>query len=158
MMKVNILVLVWLAAGIVLLVAEFVDPGVVLGFFGVGALIVSLAVYLGIVKSTSTSVIIWLSLSFMLFIFLRRIILKFIPSKSNYQYVEEDVDMVGKVVGVVSRIDGKSSDGRISYSGTTWPATSRGTVIEPGRKVRILYRENISFVVELFEEDDNTKE
>lgn len=151
-MKEHMFALIWFAAGIILLVLELIVPGIVLVFFGVGALLVSLAVFLGLVKSISTSIIIWLVISFLLFIFLRRIILKFIPSKSSYQFVEEDVDMVGKVVEVVSTIDNKGSDGRISYSGTTWPAISRSGIITPGSKVRILYRDNISFIVEPCEE------
>ncbi len=152
----NIAAIVWMVLGIILLVIELALPGMVFVFFGVGALLISLVVFLGIIQSISISILLWLVISFLLFMLLRRIINKYIPSKSNYQFVEDDVDIAGKIVEVVSRINSNNSDGRISYSGTTWPAISRNSVIEPGKKAKILYRDNISFVVEPYDDQSNS--
>ncbi len=152
----NIAAIVWMVLGIILLVIELALPCMVFVFFGVGALLISLVVFLGIIQSISISILLWLVISFLLFMLLRRIINKYIPSKSNYQFVEDDVDIAGKIVEVMSRINSNNSDGRISYSGTTWPAISRNSVIEPGKKAKILYRDNISFVVEPYDDQSNS--
>jgi len=49
---------------------------------------------------------------------------------------------------VVETVSPSHTDGRISFQGTTWPATSDAAEILPGAKVTILYRENLGWRVQ----------
>ena len=154
-MKINIIALVWLIGGAVLMALELLTPGLIVVFFGVGAVIVGVLYWLGFISSIINSIGVWIVVSFVLVLAFRKLALKFFPSESKYQLVEEDVDAIGTIVEVIETVDEKSLSGRISYNGTSWHALSKKGIIPSGGKARILYRDNISWVVEPCSDDGN---
>lgn len=61
---------------------------------------------------------------------------------------DEDVEAVGKIVEVVKEVGSGNDHGRIRFGGTTWPAVTKEGVIMAGKKARILYRDNLVWIVE----------
>lgn len=148
--------LIWLIAGIGLLVSELFLPGLITGFFGIGAILVAGLRWLGIISGVSQSLIAWLGISFVLLVTLRQIALKWFPSQRSFEITDEDVAAVGTVVDVVQEIHPSGSDGRIRFGGTTWPAVSKEGVLVPGTQAKLLYRDNLVWVVEPWSEAGNT--
>lgn len=144
--------LIWLIGGASLMVLELLIPGLIVVFFGISAVIVGLLNYLGIVTDLEYSLVIWFTLSLISVLFFRKIALRFFPSESTYQLVEEDVDVIGSIVTVITDVSEDTSEGRIEFQGTSWPAVSNSGTIKAGDKAKILYRDNISWVVEICDE------
>ncbi len=139
---------VFLIGGGVLMALELAVPGLIVVFFGAAAVITGLLSLSGIVTDITTLLVIWVVLSLALVLLLRRFAIRLFPSESSYRLVEDDVDAIGRIVDVVATVSESGTEGRISYNGTTWPVISSGGQIRKGRKARILYRDNISWVVE----------
>ena len=73
--------------------------------------------------------------------------MKLYPSDTKKQNVNEDIDVIGSIVEVTKEIDGNQC-GRISHSDSTWPAKSiNNTKILPGEKVKIVDRDNLTWIV-----------
>ncbi len=150
----DIATIAWIAIGFVLVVAEIFMPGMIIIFFGFGAMIVGLLIWLDLISTVISSIIVWIFLSFMLVLVFRRLALKFFPSERSYQLVEDDVNAIGAVVEVTRTVMENSSEGRIKYNGTWWPAISNRGTIKTGSSARILYRDNISWIVEPCDDTD----
>lgn len=146
---------IWLIAGIGLLVSEFFIPGLITGFFGIGAMLVAILRWLGIVSGLTQSLVAWLGISFVLLVTLRQVALKWFPSQRSFEVTDEDITAAGSIVDVVQEINPSRSDGRIRFGGTTWPAVSKEGVLLPGTKAKLLYRDNLIWVVEPFSEFEN---
>jgi inner membrane protein len=146
---------IWLIAGIGLLVSELFIPGLITGFFGIGAILVSILRWLGIVTGLTQSLIAWLGISFVLLVTLRQVALKWFPSQRSFELTDEDIAAAGTVVDVVQEIGPSRSDGRIRFGGTTWPAVSKEGVLLTGTKAKLLYRDNLVWVVEPWSEFEN---
>jgi membrane protein implicated in regulation of membrane protease activity len=144
-----------LIAGVGLLVSELFLPGLITGFFGIGAIIVSFLRWLGIVSGLTQSFIAWLGISFVLLVTLRQVALKWFPSQRTFEITDEDISAAGTVVDVIQEIQPSGSNGRIRFAGTTWPAVSKEGVLPPGTKAKLLYRDNLIWVVEPFSEFEN---
>ncbi|MCP4135344.1 MAG: NfeD family protein [bacterium] len=143
----------WIIGGIILMVLELAVPGLIIVFFGAGAVVVGILNWLGLVTGVAESFLAWIVISSVFILLFRKLALKFFPPESSYQLVEEDVDSIGTIVTVVTAIDEKTTEGRIMYNGTSWQAVSNSGTIEAGQKARLLYRDNISWVVELYTEE-----
>lgn len=147
----DIITWLWLIAGIVLIATELFIPGLVVCFLGFGAVIVAVLRWFGVFTGLAQSFIVWLVTSIALLIVLRRVLLKWVPSESSYTATDEDYDAVGSIVEVVQEVS-ESTQGRIRYAGTTWPATTRHGILLPGQKARLLYRDNLVWIVEAHHE------
>jgi inner membrane protein len=146
---------IWLISGIVLLVSELFIPGLITGFFGIGAILIAVLRWLGIISGLTQSLVAWLGISFVLLVTLRQIALKWFPSQRSFELTDEDVTAAGTVVDVVQEIHPSRSDGRIRFGGTTWPAVSKEGVLLTGTKAKLLYRDNLVWVVEPWSEFEN---
>ena len=118
--------LVWFVCGAVLVLLEFVVPGVVLVFFGLGAWIVALAVHMGEVQSTASQLLLFAGSSVVLLFALRRYV------KSRFSgFVRErqepdknlDEEFTGKSVLVLEEI-GPGKPGKVEFKGAPWRAES----------------------------------
>ncbi len=138
----------WLLAGILLVVSELFLPGLVAVFLGLGAMLVALLRWLGLIDSLAYSFTAWFVSSLTLLVVARSTLQRFMPSETSFTPLEEDVDLFGAVAEVVETVSSEHKDGRISFQGTTWPATSDSAEIRPGAKVTILYRENLGWRVQ----------
>ncbi len=149
----NTMILIWIIGGALIMAAEFLMPGMIIVFFGFAAILTGALNWLGLITSLKISLAFWIITSFLLVLVFRKTALKLFPAESRYQLIEEDVDAVGTVVTVLNTIEENGTGGRISYGGTSWQAVSNSGTIEEGKKARLLYRDNISWVVEPAEED-----
>jgi membrane protein implicated in regulation of membrane protease activity len=147
----EIITWVWLIAGILLIATELFIPGLVVCFLGLGAIIVAGLRWLGLITGIIPSFTVWFITSIGLLLSLRHFLLRWIPSESTYTSSDEDLDAVGSIVEVVQTVS-ESEQGRIRYAGTTWPATTRHGTLLPGQKARLLYRDNLVWVVESHQE------
>ena len=138
----------WFAAGIVLILAEFILPGLVVVFLGIGAVLVGLARWLHLLEGVFTSLTAWFILSLALIIFLRQIFARFVKEETSYQSTDEELDARGSVVEVLVPVAEENSEGRIRFQGSSWPATCLEGTIPCGGKARLLYRENLLWIVE----------
>lgn len=142
------LTLLWLIAGVALIVAEVVLPGAILGFLGAAAVLVAGARWAGLLDGVGESFAAWLVLSLALTLGLRRFVARWSRGERSVQSTSEDADAFGKIAVVSTAIVPGEASGRIRYGGTTWPARTLSGTLEPGTEVRILDRDNVSWIVE----------
>lgn len=138
----------WLLGGIILVASELFLPGLVVVFLGLGAMVVALLRWLGLIDSLAYSFTAWFVSSLALIVVLRSTLQRFVPSETSFTPLEDDADQFGAVAEVVETVSPRHTDGRISFQGTTWPATSDAVEIPPGTKVTILYRESLGWRVQ----------
>lgn len=137
----------WLGAGALLMLLELVLPGAVVVFLGLGAWVVALAVYLGFVDTWMSSFTLWFISSLVLLFTLRSLGQKYLSGDSERRSTDEDLDAFGTVVDVVEGMK-SGEEGRIKFRGTTWKAVCYETDLEPGARAKIVYRENLVWVLE----------
>ena len=65
--------------------------------------------------------------------------------------VVEILDDVGEEAPVIAAIGPGQEKGKIDFRGTHWQALGDGSLIEAGKTVRIVGRDNVSYFVELVE-------
>lgn len=137
----------WLIVGVILMVLEIILPGMVVVFLGLGALFVALLIWMGWISSIAVSIVAWIGSSLVLLIVLRTLVQKLMPGDVETQSTDDDIDAYGTVVEVIETINAEKP-GRILFRDTSWSATSSGDIIEAGQKAKIIYRENLEWVVE----------
>ena len=140
--------LVWFVLGIVLLALEFIMPGLVIAFFGVGALITALIVKLGLVQNTGLQILTCAAISLVLLFSLRRYAAKWFVgfSGDDRDLGKPPDDLVGRRVEVVEKIVPNSREGRVRLDGTPWRADA-DEEIEPGAMVEIVERNGLDLKV-----------
>ncbi|MBI5496554.1 MAG: NfeD family protein [Deltaproteobacteria bacterium] len=137
----------WAVAGVAMMASELVVPGLIVVFPGAGALIVALLVWLGVLHGVMPCLLAWVVLSAVLLFGLRGWLMRKFPSEKAYAPHNPDAEAYGTVVDVVEAIPADGA-GRIRHEGTTWSATSRSGAIPAGARARLLFRENVAWVVE----------
>ncbi len=138
----------WIVAGIILLVLEIAVPGMVLVFLGAGALMVALLIWLGLIETWVAAITTWFISSLVLLVGLRNFLYRLMPGDTEQgASTDEDADAYGAVVEVVETI-APDSAGRIRYRGTTWQAACHDETLEAGSKAKIVYREDLIWIVE----------
>lgn len=138
----------WFIIGILLMLSELLIPGLVVIFFGAAAIIVAIGRWIGLIDTLITSFAVWVVTSLIFAIGLRRLVKRFFPADTSYQPLEEDSDAYGAIVEVIETVTDNNDSGRIRYKGTTWPAISEEGTIQKGKKVKLLYRDNLAWIVE----------
>jgi len=136
---------VWTAVGVVLLISEFVVPGFVISFFGLGALVVGLVCWLHPL-SFNGQLVLFLASSILLLVTLRKSVKRvFLGTTSDIDGEGQSRDLVGKRAAVVRAI-GPATRGKVELHGTEWEAESE-EVIEAGEVVEVVGQANIIFRV-----------
>src|SRR5690606_15809922 len=90
----------------------------------------------------------WMVLSALLVVALRSVLQRFLPSESTHNASDEESMALGQVVEVMRTCTGDSTTGRIRYQGTTWMAQTLDGEIPAGSTARLLYRDNLAWIVE----------
>lgn len=139
--------LFWLVGGSTLVLLEFLIPGLVVIFLGLGALITSGLMYLGYIQGPWLAIACFAVASVLMLVTLRKMILRFYPSLSEKVETDEHALIVGKRAEAISALTAHDYSGRVKYSGTTWPARSEAGTIASGVEVEIVAQENINLVV-----------
>jgi membrane protein implicated in regulation of membrane protease activity len=136
-------VVVWLSLGVLLLIIEVSTGGFWIGFFGVGALITSLAIWIGAAEGIDTQIAIFLVTSVLLLLVLRKPLTRWL----NRGAPSTTFGDTGQAAVVVQEIPA-GGIGRVSYQGSTWNAESdRGEAIPRDTRVRIVRQKGIRLYV-----------
>lgn len=137
--------LLWFGLGVVLLLLEFANPGVVLIFFALGAWLVALLCLTVEVSLNLQLGVFVVSSVALLLVFRSRIkgrIDRRQPTAGGGGVFDE---FVGKRALVTREIRSDRA-GRVDYRGTTWAAEA-GERIPEGASVEIIEKENLTLIV-----------
>ena len=138
----------WLSSGIFLIAVEFLVPGLVMVFVGLGALTVALGMHFGHVDGVLEQFITFFIGSIIYLLTLRFLVLRFVPSATRKENIDEDEEVMGSIVEIVADIN-SGEFGRIEHSGSTWQACAEGDqTILKGEQVKIIGRDNITWIVQ----------
>lgn len=134
----------WLAAGIILAVAEGVTVQLVAIWFALGALVSAVAAVLGL--PFVGQLLIFVLVSALLLVCTRPFVKKKLQVKKQSTNADQ---VIGKIGIVQESIDNVAESGRVSVMGLSWSARSKdGTTIEAGSKVIVLAIEGVKLIVE----------
>jgi len=140
--------IIWVLIGIVLIFFEFFIPGLVIAFFGGGALLTALLTWIGVTTTLATQLITFMLSSLLSVILLRRYFKSIFAGKLQGENGNMEFNLdIGKIVPVVEPITPGKVGGKVRYQGTLWAAQS-DTVIEAGENVKIKDRDNLTIIVE----------
>jgi membrane protein implicated in regulation of membrane protease activity len=137
---------IWLALGIIFLIAEIATPGgFVLACFGISCFVAGFFSFLGF--SISIQILIFSIFSLALFFSMRRLFLRLFPQSANQ--IKTNVDaLIGKIGVVSEMIDPTTGKGRVVVGGEDWKGVSvNDTVIENGKKVRVIKVDGTKVIV-----------
>lgn len=140
----------WIVLGFALIVLELFIPGLVVIFLGAGALIVAFLQWIGLLESWPASISAWIGSSVLFLVFLRGLCKKFLPGEVSKGNVDEDDEAFGAVVDVMDTVRSDNAEGRIKFRGTTWSAKCIEGKIKAGEKAKIVYRDNMTWIVEQY--------
>lgn len=145
----------WFIGGVVLMLLEFIVPGGIVFFLGLGAMLVAALLHFGLIEGWVEAFTIWFVGSLALVFGLRGVVQKIIPARVDKANTDEDLDAYNQPAEVCEPVPA-GGEGRILFRGSTWPARNvhadRG--LEPGTPVRIVFRDNLVWVVEPVEQSD----
>ncbi len=139
--------LIWFLIGAALLLFEFTAPGLVILFFGVGALITSIACWLGLADTMQTQLMIFSIASLACLLTLRKYVQKWFVGDSESESAEMSTEFIEQVVKVVIAIPGGAARGKVELKGADWNATST----EPhavGDMLTVIERDGLNLIVE----------
>ena len=135
---------VWFIIGFVLFILEFVVPGLILFFFGVGAWVVAILL-LFVDISINLQIIIFVVSSVLTIFLLRSWMKRILYGKDRSTELLED-EFLGKVAIAKTAISpGKNGD--VYFKGTNWQAASED-YISPEENVRIIGNDSIILIVQ----------
>lgn len=146
---------VWALIGICCIGLEMLMPGFVIFFFGLGGLLTAVLSLIPFIAG-----LVWLQvLFFIIFTIFSLVVLRkkfskifegtVFKSKSG-TYEDDGIGQFADVIEPISSIQ----EGRIRFRGTTWKALSNGVEIPVGQRVRIINRENVSYIVEIITNEE----
>jgi membrane protein implicated in regulation of membrane protease activity len=139
--------LIWFLIGLGLVLVEFMIPGAIIVFFGVGAWVAALTTWIGLTDSLAWQIIVFSVSSVVLLLMLRRRLKgQFLGHTDSEQDLDHDLEeFVGKVVPVTQAIR-PGANGRVELKGAGWQASSDQS-FEPGDRVVITDLDGIRVTV-----------
>lgn len=138
---------IFFIGGLLLMILETTIPGGVAFCLGVGGLIISGLRAIGIVLDPVTSVVAWVFLSTGLTIALRPVARRYFGGATSFKITDEDAEAMGQRVMVIEPV-GEDTPGRIRFRGAAWDARTLEGRLPTGSEARLLYRENLTWIVE----------
>lgn len=137
--------IIWFVAGILMLVLEFVVPGLIIFFFGAGAILTAIVCMLFDIP-VGLQIAIFAATSLLSLIFLRNRFTKIFHGKVGGEQREDDFDeFIGKKCSVIVPIS-PNIQGKVEFRGTNWKAESEEHIGE-GETVEIIDKDNITLKV-----------
>ena len=129
------------------MVLELIIPGIVIAFFGLGALITALTTYLNITSSLDLQLVVFIVTS-TLSLFLFRKNIKKLLYRNSSQTDEDNYSIeIGKIVPVIELIEPDEVGGKVRYLGAPWSAECSEKV-GPGDSVKIIGFNNLTLIVQ----------
>lgn len=134
----------WALVGLILVAAELFTPGLVIVFFGIGALATALLSLLRpFSRSLLLQVLLFVAGTGLSFAFLRRSLARVFRGRT---LSDEGTEITGKRAVVIEQIT-PESPGRVRFQGTSWAAASYSESFAPGETVEILKQEGLTLYV-----------
>lgn len=133
--------------GMLLMLIEAVVPGGIAFFLGIGGVVVGGLRAFGLLVDPLSSVVTWVFLSTGLTIALRPLMLRFVQGDVSLAMTDEDAEAMGETVTVLEPV-GPESPGRIRFRGASWDARTLQGRLPKGAEAQLLYRDNLTWVVE----------
>ena len=144
----NLAFSLWLGSGIFLMAIEFLVPGLVMVFVGLGSLTVVFGMHFGYIDGILQQFITFFISSIIYLLTLRFLVLRFVPSVTRKENIDEDEEVIGLIVELVADIN-SGEFGRVEHSGSSWQARAEGDqTILKGEQVKIIGRDNITWIVQ----------
>lgn len=139
--------LFWLILGVALMLLEMALPGFIIFFFGLGALVVSGTVLLGL-EDVNIQMVIFLITSLLTLIIFRKKGKKYFEGRvsGKNKTFESIENVVGQKVKAVTDIIPGEIDGKVEFHGTLWNAVS-DEKIEKDSVLEIVARDNLTLKV-----------
>lgn len=137
----------FVGGGLALMLLETVVPGGIAFFLGVGGVLVAALRAIGLLASPLTAVVTWVFLSAGLTIALRPVMLRFVRGETSLAVTDEDAEAMGQTVTVLEQV-GPDEPGRIRFRGAAWDARTLEGTLPEGAEAQLLYRDNLTWVVE----------
>ena len=140
--------IIWFLVGLALLIMEFVLPGLIIAFFGVGACIVAIVCLITDI-GLNTQLVIFIIASVLSLVCLRTWLKGiFMGHVKSRQDMTEDLDeFVGERAVVIEKIAPRVG-GKVELHGTNWAAVADAEIAE-GTMVEIVGKENITLKVKV---------
>ena len=144
----NLAFSLWLGSGIFLMAIEFLIPGLVMVFVGLGSLTVVFGMHFGYIDGILQQFITFFISSIIYLFTLRFLVLRFVPSVTRKENIDEDEEVIGSIVEIVADIN-SGEFGRVEHSGSSWQARVEGDqTILKGEQAKIIGRDNITWIVQ----------
>ena len=137
----------FIGGGLALMLLETLVPGGIAFFLGVGGLVVGGLRTIGLLGDPMTATITWVFLSAGLTIALRPLMLRFVQGEISLGMTDEDAEAMGQTVTVLEPV-GPEDPGRIRFRGASWDARTLEGRLPEGAEAQLLYRDNLTRVVE----------
>ncbi len=135
----------WALAGVVLMICEFAVPGLILFFFGLGALFTALLL-LFTDMSLAVQLIVF-AISSLVFLFgLRRLLKPIFTGRTSASSADALSETLAGEEGVVSTPIAPDAPGKVKLHGTDWKAESEET-LEEGRAIVVVGQKSLTLVV-----------
>ena len=136
--------LIWFLIAVGLFLLEFAAPGVVLVFFSMGAAIVSLLTWLGILDTFNTQMLVFTIVSVLCLVFLRTMMKRWFVGDDKFEMTQDEY--IGHQVTVVKLIPGGAKPGLIEHKGANWNAIAT-KAIEEGTVTEIVSIDGLTVTV-----------
>lgn len=113
---------IWLLIGVLLILAEFVVPGVMAMFFGIAAVLVGVLLLVGLPLSLNLQIVLFGALAILLVVVARRRVSSWFRGRS--EHADEGVEVLTPGTPVTAQTDFAQGTGVVSYRGARWNAES----------------------------------
>ncbi|MDA3883803.1 MAG: NfeD family protein [Bacteroidales bacterium] len=134
---------IWMIAGIIGLLLEFIFPGLIIIFFGLGALATSFLMLFTNVSLT-IQLALFLSISIISLVALRRVLHRNFFNQTAIDKDELEDEFIGKQA--IALTDFEKNHGRIEFKGAAWGALSTDKIKKDDR-VTIIKKDSITLTV-----------
>jgi membrane protein implicated in regulation of membrane protease activity len=138
--------LLWFLVGLVLMLGEIVTPGFVLIFFGIGAWIISLLLWLGLSITFTTQLFLFLIISVVSLLLFRKYGKIYSHGKVTKADPASSIDDIRGERAVATSDISPATGGTVEFHGTHWNASSETPIVK-GASVEVLERNNLTLKV-----------
>ncbi len=133
--------LIWIVAGIVLCLVEFVSPAFVVIFFGTSSLLTGILLWVGLPATNGIPYAVFALLTIGQIVFLRRRFRRwFIGDTAENRDTTAYDDFINHEAQAATPFDAPALTGRVSFRGIEWDARSTSP-LQPGDRVTITGRQ-----------------
>ena len=136
---------IWFLIGLVFMLLEFVMPGLIVMFFGIGAWTTAICTAI-FGFDLNVQLIVFIATSVLSLITLRRYLKPIFVGKDEKAVDEILEEFIGKTVTAVSDFEAGQT-GRVTFKGTNWEAFSNDD-IKKGDQLKIIGKDSIKLNVE----------